>query len=139
MKRMISLIAFAFLATTQAFAGQIESGLFFAQDLEGGEIKAQIQLNEDKTVSFRIATTDYVMPAPGCQGTYQVEGDLLSAAMSCPDTGLGDINVTLDITNVTPESVRSPEGARVDVTIDLIGNDPMPFTVKKIDQPVFPE
>lgn len=138
MKRMISLFGFLILSMSQAFAGHIESGLYFAQDLEGGEIKAQIQLNEDKTVNFRIATTDYIMPAPGCQGNYIINENLLSATMICPDAGVDPINVVLDITNVTPEAVRSPEGARVDVTIDLISKDPMPFTVKKIDQPVFP-
>lgn len=137
MKKFISLIAFSILATAQAFAGDVEPGLYFAQDVESGDIKAQIQLNEDNTAGLRLSAGEYLMPAPGCMGSYKVEGSLLSATMACPD--FGTINVTLDTTNITPESVRSEEGALVNVTLDLIGNDPLPFRVKKIDKPVFPQ
>jgi len=133
---MSSLLAtFAF---AQAQAGSIETGIYHARDLEGGEIQAEIKLNEDKTVLFRLATPDFVMPAPGCTGTYEVQGHDLAATLSCPNEGIDSLNVILDITNVTPESVRSEEGARVDVIIDLLGSEPMPFKVKKVEAPVFP-
>lgn len=110
----------------------VEPGTYQAVDAETGTIKATLIANADLTAMFTVMTPDFEMPAPGCVGTYLVAGDFLKADVKCPKEGLEQIQVTIDIKNVTPESVRTEKGADVDVMIDALGTDPFKFFLRKI-------
>lgn len=134
------LIVFCLLVTSLAFAEaspivnkEVEAGSYTAVDLETGTIKSALLLRPDHTVNFKVETPDFTMPEPGCEGQYVVQGNLLTADMTCPMDFLSEVQVRIDITNVTPEAVRSAEGVNVDVVIDALGEDPYEFNLKKVN------
>lgn len=129
------LIGLCLLATS-AFAAEnkvIETGLYKALDVETKTVDCTLLIRPDQTVNFKVKTEDFSMPEPGCEGVYQVEGNMLSADMKCPMDGLESLNVKIDVTNVTPENVRSETGAAVKVQLDAFGTDAYDFTLKKVD------
>ncbi len=135
------LFIFGLLMTSLAFADQsevignktVETGFYTAVDVETGTIQSSLLLRADNTVNFKVSTPDFTMPEPGCEGTYKVVENLLTADMTCPIDFLSEVQVRIDITNVTPESVRSEQGVNVDVIIDALGEDPYQFNLKKIE------
>lgn len=134
------LVVFCLLMTSLAFAEaapiankEVESGSYTAVDLETGTIKSALLLRADHTVNFKVETPDFTMPEPGCEGKYVVQGNLLTADMTCPMDFLSEVQVRIDITNVTPEAVRSAAGVNVDVVIDALGEDPYKFNLKKVN------
>lgn len=129
------LIGLCLLATT-AFAAEnkiVETGLYKAVDVDTKTVDCTLLIRPDQTVNFKVKTEDFSMPEPGCEGKYQVVGALLVADMTCPMEGLETLNVKIDITNVTPETVRSENGAAVKVQLDAFGPDAYDFSLKKID------
>lgn len=136
MKSLMSLFTLLFSISTLAAA--IEPGLYHAKDLIEAGIQAELDFKADGTMTFRIATEDFIMEKPGCSGNYSTEGDLLKAVVNCPNEDIENMSVVLDIKNVNPDAVRSEDGAQVDVVIELLGPDAIPFNVKKVDAPVLP-
>ena len=53
--------------------------------------------------------------------------------MVCKIEDFEKMDVTIDITSVNPESVRSAVGAMVDVVILALGAEPTKFTLIKIN------
>lgn len=131
----VLFLVFSFFATV-AFSQEqnkvIEAGLYKALDVDTGTVDCTLQINEDQTVLFDVKTEDFSMPEPGCAGTYKIEGNVLSADMECPIEELSGLNVKIDITNVTPESVRTEQGAPVKVQLDAFGPDMYDFTLRKV-------
>ena len=111
----------------------IEFGTYKAIDADSGTIDSTLVVRADGTVNFKVKTPDFEMPEPGCEGTYTVKGEIFSADMKCPFDGLEQINVNIDITNVTPENIRSEKGAEVNVVIDALGSDPYKFYLRKTE------
>jgi hypothetical protein len=132
---MKSLILAISLFSSLSFAADktIEPGLYSAVDVDTQTIVASLETHADSTVIFKVTTPDFTMPEPGCQGTYAIKENLLTADMTCPLDYLSKVQVTMDVTNVTPESVRSPEGVIVDVVIDALGSDAYKFVLKKVE------
>jgi hypothetical protein len=63
----------------------------------------------------------------------KIQGNKFTANVKCPTDILPEASVTIDVTNVNPQSVRTPEGARVDVIIDALGQEATTFLLKKKD------
>lgn len=134
---MKSLILAISLFSTLSFAADkaVEAGLYSAVDQDTQTIVCALQINADKTVVFHITSPDFTMPEPGCKGTYTVVENTLTADMKCPLAELSEVQVAIDITPVTPETVRSPNGVVVDVVIDALGTDAYKFILKKVETP----
>ncbi len=130
---MKSLIAIITLASSLSFAMDIEPGTYKAVDVDSHSITATLQVRPNYTAYMMLTAPDFVMPEPGCEGTYLVDGHILKADMKCPLEGMEQVKVSIDITDITPESVRSEPGVIVDVIIDSLGKDAYKFELKKIN------
>ncbi len=111
----------------------VEIGLYNAIDVDTGTIKAQLVINSNGTLNFKVNTPDFEMPDPGCDGTYAVKGNSFTSNLTCPIAVLPEVSVNIDITAVTPQSVRSAEGALVPVVIDALGTDATMFRLKIVE------
>lgn len=112
-------------------AKDVELGAYTAIDVETSTVVSTILLRADKTVNYTVSTPDFAMPEPGCEGTYTVIENKLTAELACPLSFLPNVRVEIDITEVNPESVRSESGVVVPVIIDAFGTEPTPFILKK--------
>ncbi len=121
------------LFSSTAFAYDIEVGTYKAVDAETGTIIATLLTRADKTVNFKVKTPDFEMAEPGCEGTYVVSDNVLVADMKCPMEGMEQIQVKINISKVTAETLRQEPGATVDVSIDALGTDPYKFYLKKLN------
>ncbi len=109
----------------------VEAGTYKAVDVESGMLEASLVVRADKTASFGLSTPDGINLA--CEGTYTVMGEIFIADMKCPMEGLEQIQVKIDITTVTPESIRSEKGAIVGVTLEVVGPDAFQFYLKLVE------
>lgn len=130
---MKSLFAILTLVGSLSFAADkvIEVGTYTAVDVESSTITATLIMRADKTLNLIIAAPDFEMPKEGCEGTYEVKENLMSANLVCPIEGFEKMDVTIDVTPVTPESVRSVAGAIVDVVFGAFGDEPSKFALRK--------
>ena len=128
MKALFSILT---LISSISFA-EIEPGIYSAIDVDTKQITATLKVRPDHTANLKMNAPDFVMPEPGCEGTYTAENNLLLANMKCPIDGLENVKVKIDITHVTPQSVRAANGVIVDVTIDALGNEAYKFVLKKL-------
>ena len=139
MKKILILclsLSFVSLSTFSAPAQQnktIEPGLYTAVDAESGTVNAQLIIRADGTLNFKVATSDFEMPEPGCEGTYAVSGESFTSQLTCPIAILPEVSVQIDITNVNPQSIRSATGALVPVVIDALGSDATMFSLKLVE------
>ena len=120
--------------TTQALANKIEIGKYKAVGAtpDSKNVVATFALNADKTVTdFTVKTPDFSLA--GCTGTYDVKANDLLAKMKCPSDKLPTANVTIDVSKVTPEGLRSKDGVSVTVSIEELGGDKAEFLLKKND------
>lgn len=133
---MKSLLLAISLFSSLSFAADkvVEPGFYSAVDVDTQTIVSSLQIGADKSVIFNVSTPDFEMPAPGCKGLYQVHENTFTADMKCPLDGLSEVQVSIDITAVTPESVRNPNGVIVDVIIDALGPDAYKFILKKVEK-----
>lgn len=127
------LMSVLLFVSAQVNAAQVELGNYRAIDSETKTIISTFVLRADGTVNFHVTTPDFTMPEPGCDGTYKVVGNEFSADMTCPTDLLPEVGVIIDITNVTPESLRTENGVEVDVVINALGDEPIKFLLKKND------
>ncbi|AGH96302.1 hypothetical protein [Pseudobdellovibrio exovorus] len=127
------LMSLVLAAAFQANAATVELGKYRAVDADTKSIIADFQLRANGTVHFTVKSPDFTMPAPGCEGKYSVKGNTFTANVNCPTPLLPTASVQIDITNVTPEGLRSKDGVRVNVVIDALGDEATPFLLKKND------
>lgn len=127
------LMSLILAAGFQAHAATVELGKYRAVDADTKSIVADFELRANGTVHFTVRSPDFAMPEPGCEGRYQVKGNLFTAHVTCPTDLLPEASVKIDITPVTPEGLRSKEGVRVGVVIDALGDEATPFMLKKND------
>lgn len=127
------VVSIAFLASVFAHAGTVEMGKYSAVDADTKTIVASFELKPDASLTFTVKSTDGSLPQTNCTGKYTVKGNNFSADLKCQSALLPSASVVIDITNVTPQSLRSARGAEVNVTIDALGSDPTLFLLKKAD------
>lgn len=122
------------LLSTVAFAAPkvVEPGTYSAVDVETKTIIASLEIRADHTLNFKVAAPDFTMPEPGCEGKWSVEENTFASDLTCPLDFLSQVSVQIDITNITPETVRSPAGVNVEVVIDALGSDAFLFNLKKV-------
>jgi hypothetical protein len=130
----MKLFLASLLLSVSAFAANkvVETGSYTAVDTETKTIIASLEVRDNKTLNFKVKTPDFTMPEPGCEGTYDVQENMFISDLKCPLDFLSQVHVEIDITNVTPDNVRSPAGVDVDVTIDALGTDSFKFNLKKV-------
>lgn len=126
------LVSLMLFAGTQVFAGTVELGKYSAKDADTQTIQANFELKAGGAVTFSVKTPDLPQPI-ACSGTYSVAGNKFSASMNCNSALLQQAKVDIDISTVTPESLRSARGAEVNVVIDALGADATKFLLKKAD------
>jgi hypothetical protein len=129
---MRSLVLSLFLVVSAQAMGAVELGKYRAVDADTKSITADLELRDNGTSSITISTPDLPKPIP-CAGKYKVEAKMLSADVKCKSDLLSEASVKIDITNVTPEGLRSENGVNVNVIIDALGDDPIAFILKKND------
>ncbi len=132
---MKSLFTILTLIGSLSFAADkvIETGTYTAVDVESSTITATLVIRGDNSLNLIIAAPDFEMPKEGCEGTYKVTVNMMAAHLVCPIEGFEEMDVTIDVTPVTPESVRSANGAVVDVVFGAFGDEPAKFVLKKIN------
>ena len=124
------LLAFVVLATTQTFAAPVvELGTYSAVSLDK-QVSAEITLKEGSKATAKIS----VPPAPeiACSGEYKVDGNLLKATkLDCGVLPIKEFSV--DITNSTPDGLRSANGVEVKVKLTIPGvvDTEKPFMLKR--------
>jgi hypothetical protein len=128
---MKALVLSLLLVSVQGMAA-VELGKYRAVDFDTKTITADLLLRANATSSIIINTPDLPKPIP-CEGKYNVEGKLLTANVKCKSDLLDEALVKIDITNVTPEGLRSEAGVKVNVTIDALGDESIAFILKKND------
>ncbi len=129
------LLGLVLLASIQVWSApkEIEMGHYTAVDVETGEVTATLEVRPNKTLNFNVSAPDFSMPEQGCEGTYEVVENNFIADLECPILFFSQVHVEIDITTVNPQSIRSQEGALVPVIIDLLGDEPTMFILKKAD------
>ena len=130
----MKLFLASLLLSTVAFAAPkvVEPGTYSAVDVETKTIVATLEIRADNTLNFKVSAPDFTMPEPGCEGKWAVQENTFASDLACPLDFLSQVSVQIDITNVTPEAVRSAEGVNVEVVIDALGADAFLFNLKKV-------
>lgn len=126
------LMSLVILASAQVFA-QVEMGKYAATDAETKNILANFELKPDGSLTFSVKTKDGTLPQTNCTGKYTVKAKEFAADLTCQSVILPKASVKIDVTNVTPTGLRSPQGVEVDVKIDALGADANKFLLKKAD------
>lgn len=133
MKKILFTILFSSL-TTMAANKVVEPGYYEAVDKDKGTTTVQMKINEDGTAQVAILTKSVFKPDVTCEGKWTVEENLFMASLECDSFLLPYADVGIDITAVTPETVRSPNGVEVGVQMEVLGPEPRAFILKKIEQ-----
>ena len=125
------MLAFILVGASQVFAATVELGKYKATDKDSKSVTAELELKAGNTATATI-TVPSISPV-NCTGTYAVAGNKFTAKLTCNSALLAKPEVTIDITNVTPASVRSATGAEVLITIKDVIDEPTAFLLKKAD------
>ncbi len=115
---------------------KMEFGRYVGSDVESGTLNADVLLNPDNTLVFKLKSADFEIPDPGCTGIFEEIGNDVISKVNCPIEDLKEANVRLDITKVDRDSVRLPDGVEVPVYVDVLGDDPIIFKMKIVEVPV---
>lgn len=126
------ILSLVLVISAQANAAQVELGKYRAVDADTKTTTADFVLKADGTSTIAIKTPDLPKPIV-CEGKYKVVANELAADVKCKSALLPQANVKIDITNVNPQSVRTENGAEVNVIIDALGDEAVKFLLKKAD------
>lgn len=126
------LLTLVLVVSTQVNAATVELGKYRAVDAETNSVVATFELKANGTVDFQVKSPD-ISPAITCTGKYAVNGNEFATDLTCSSQILPKANVKIDISNVTAQSIRSPKGAEVKVTIDALGDEAVKYLLKKND------
>ena len=132
MKKILFAILFSSLAALAANK-EVEPGYYEAVDADKGEINVQMQVNADGSAAVSIVNKSPFKPNINCEGTWSVTENMFFSALDCDHFLVPYIEVNIDITNVTPQNLRSEQGAPVNVQLDIMGPDPRSFILKKVE------
>ena len=125
------LMALAMLVTTNVFAATVELGKYRATAKDDPTVIANFTLAAGGKVNLVI---DAQGTKINCNGTYAVTGNDFKSDVTCDSAAIPSASVIINIANVTPAGLRSPQGVDVPLRIpDLLGDDPVTFNLKKAD------
>ncbi len=128
MKVLVFLVSL--VISNQLFAATVELGKYLAVPKDFPTVLADLDLLAGNLATVKIDAEGTII---NCTGTYVVEENALNAHANCDHPSAPEINVSIDITNVTPEGLRSEAGVEVPVKFDLLGDEAVLFVLKKVD------
>lgn len=124
------LLAFLLGVSVRVNAATVELGKYIAVDVLTKSTVAKFELKANGTVIFAVSSPDFSV---NCNGRYAVNGNQFSSNLVCNSFFLSHANVSIDISSVTPQNLRSAKGVEVGVIIDALGDDPIKYLLKKND------
>ena len=128
MKALLFLVST--LISAQLFAATVELGKYTAVAKEFPEAKANLELMDGGLATLSV---DAEGTPVNCNGTYNVIDNTFRSHVYCDNEQVPEVNVIIDITNVTADGLRSEAGVEVPVIFDLMGEDAFIFILKKVD------
>lgn len=128
MKVLVLLVSM--LISSQLFAATVELGKYLAVPKDFPTVLSVLELFADNTATVRIDADGMII---NCTGVFAVAGNKLSADANCDHPDAPEISVIIDITNVTPEGLRSEAGVEVPVEFDLLADESVLFILRKLD------
>ncbi|MEQ1723314.1 MAG: hypothetical protein ABL930_09055 [Pseudobdellovibrio sp.] len=129
MKFLVLLISM--LISSQLFAAtQVELGKYLAVPKDFPTVLATLELFADNHATVYIDADGIII---NCTGVFNQVENQLAANANCDHPDAPEINVIIDVTNVTPDELRSEAGVEVPVKFDLLGEDSVPFILRKLD------
>ncbi len=126
------ILSLMLVVSTQVSAATAELGKYRAVDADTKTIVATFELKANGTVDFQVKSPD-ISPAIACSGKYTVTGNEFATELTCKSDILPKANVKIDISNVNAQSIRSANGAEVNVIIDALGDEAVKYLLKKAD------
>lgn len=128
MKALVLLVLT--LLSAQVFAATVELGKYLAVPKEFPTVSARLELFADNSATVYIDAEGTII---NCTGNFVVEENALNAHANCDHSAAPEINVSIDVTNVTPDGLRSEAGVEVPVKFDLLGDEAVQFILRKAD------
>lgn len=128
MKAILLTILSAITINVQA--AQVELGKYRAIDAATRSTVASFELKANGTVNFHVRSPDFEVT---CSGRYAVRGNEFSTNLECDSFFLSEASVKIDISTVNAQSIRSVNGAEVNVIIDALGDEPVKYFLKKLN------
>ena len=147
MKNLLKTIILSFLfssALAQNFGPSGLVGIWAASlDIPGPFFVVELIINEDGTLQYRDARIESPMPKPGCSGTYLLEGNTFIATISdCSAINVElpeDISIVIDLSHVTKGQLEGAYEQPIPVSIELYGQEAMPFKLNRLQESYFEE
>jgi hypothetical protein len=127
--KLFTLLSLFFISGN-SFAQDVELGKYLAVPKDYPSASALIDLKIDGSATAKITGEDLEV---NCAGSFNVEDRIVNSHVNCDHPDVTEIKVIIDMTPVTPENIRSEKGVEVMAKFDLIGDDPIPFILKKAD------
>lgn len=127
-KFLFSIIVMFF--STQVYATTVELGKYLAVPKDYPTASALIDLKADESA---VVVIDIDGTIVNCTGTYSTLENILNSHVYCDHPQVPEVVVTIDMTDVTPENLRSESGVEVPAKFDLLGEDWFIFILKKAD------
>lgn len=116
--------------STQLFAATIELGTYRAVAKDSPDASATLEL---KAGGMATILVDAQGTPVNCTCTYTVVENTFSSHVLCQNDQVPEVNVSIDISNVTADGLRSDAGVEVPVKFDILGDDAVVFILKKMD------
>lgn len=116
--------------STQVFAVTVELGKYLAIPVDYPTVQAELELFADNHATLYVDVDGTIV---NCTGIFAQIDNQLNADAKCDHPEAPEISVSIDVTNVTPEGLRSEEGVEVPVKFNLLGEEPIFFILKKVD------
>jgi len=124
-------LTLAMFVSTNVFAATVELGKYRAVDKDTKSVVANFELKANGSVALSI---DAQGTKIDCNGTYTVQGNNFKSDVKCNHAAISEASVIIDISNVTPQGLRSAQGVDVPLRIpDLLGDEAAVFNLKKAD------
>lgn len=126
-----SLLLVSLFFSSQLFAATtVEMGKYLAVPKDFPTVLAVLELFPDNHATVNIDADGTKI---NCVGIFsQIENEL-NADAQCDHPDAPEIKVKIDITNVTPDGLRSEAGVEVPVKFDLLGDESVQFILRKLD------
>ncbi|MBY0554883.1 hypothetical protein K2P97_10170 [bacterium] len=127
----VLVLLMSMLISAQVFAATpVELGKYLAVPKDFPTVLSVLELFADKTATVHIDADGIII---NCTGIFAQAGNELTADAQCDHPDASEISVIIDISNVTPEGLRSEAGVEVPVKFNLLGDESVPFILKKLE------
>jgi hypothetical protein len=118
------------LISSQVFAANVELGKYLAVPKDFPTVISELELFADNHATVYIDAEGTIIH---CTGVFAQVGNNLTADAECDHPEAPEISVSIDVTDVTPDGLRSEAGVEVPVKFNLLGDDAVLFVLRKVD------